>query len=628
MNTIEKIFNLAIKNHQEGKTDIAQELYNQVLKINPNHSQTLNNIAVIFTNSKDYQKAISSYEKAIEINPNFADAHYNLGVIFMKLKDYQKAKDCYEKAIEINPNYAKAYYNQGNTYSELGDYQKALDCYDKAIKINPNYSVTHNNLGNIFQKLGDLQKAKDCFEKAIEINPNYVDAHNNLGVISKELGEDQKAKDCFEKAIEIDSNFAHAHNNLGNVFKDSGNPQKAISCYEKAIEIDSNFAHAHNNLGNVFQKLGNPQKAISCFEKAIEINPNYVDAHNNLGVISKELGEDQKAKSCYEKAIEIDSNFAHAHNNLGNVFKDSGNPQKAISCYEKAIEIDPKHIDAHYNLGIALIMTRQYKNATEHFKLINYKNSKSFLLQCLYKIEDKSIFFKELDYLIKQGESNPLIGSLISRSEIRYKIKKLNPFCGDPLKYILITNLTEEYNFKNIFVEPIKSALKEDMFSTKSQGLLKNGYQTAGNIFAKKNDFFDKIKDIIHLQIKKYQDLFKESNEGLIKNWPKSYDIYAWLVNMKTGGKLAPHIHEFGWLSGSIYINVPPKLEADSGNLVVCINDQVSESENKINPKKTIDVVTGSLCLFPSSLYHYTIPFESKEERIVLAFDAKPNYLK
>ena len=526
MNSIEKIFNLAVKNHQEGKTGIAQELYNQVLKIDPNHSQTLNNIAVIFTNSKDYQKAIS--------------------------------------------------------------------CFEKVIKINPNYSATHNNLGNIFQKLGDLQKAKDCYEKAIKINPDYVDAYYNLGVISKELGEDQKT----------------------------------ISCFEKAIEIDPNFAHAHNNLGNVFKDLGNPQKAISCYEKAIKINPNYVDAHNNLGVISKELEEVQKAKSCYEKAIEIDPNFAHAHNNLGNVFKDSGNPQKAISCYEKAIEIDPKHIDAHYNLGIALIMTQQYKNATEHFKLINYKNSKSFLLQCLYKIEDKSIFFKELDYLIKQGESNPLIGSLISRSEIRYKIKKLNPFCGDPLKYILITNLTEEYNFKNIFVEPIKSALKEDMFSTKTQGLLKNGYQTAGNIFAKKNDFFDKIKDIIHLQIKKYQDLFKESNEGFIKNWPKSYDVYAWLVNMKTGGKLDPHIHEYGWLSGSIYINVPPKLEADSGNLVVCINDQVSESENKINPKKTIDVVTGSLCLFPSSLYHYTIPFESKEERIVLAFDVKPNYLK
>ena len=39
---------------------------------------------------------------------------------------------------------------------------------------------------------------------------------------------------------------------------------------------------------------------------------------------------------------------------------------------------------------------------------------------------------------------------------------------------------------------------------------------------------------------------------------------------------------------------------------------------------KGIDVVTGSLCLFPSSLLHYTIPFESEGNRIVLAFDVIP----
>jgi hypothetical protein len=37
-----------------------------------------------------------------------------------------------------------------------------------------------------------------------------------------------------------------------------------------------------------------------------------------------------------------------------------------------------------------------------------------------------------------------------------------------------------------------------------------------------------------------------------------------------------------------------------------------------------IDVRTGSLVLFPSSLMHYTIPFESDENRIVLAFDVVP----
>ena len=48
--TIKEIFNLAVKNHQEGKTDIALKLYNQILKIDPNHSQSLNNLGVIFQN--------------------------------------------------------------------------------------------------------------------------------------------------------------------------------------------------------------------------------------------------------------------------------------------------------------------------------------------------------------------------------------------------------------------------------------------------------------------------------------------------------------------------------------------------------------------------------------------------
>ena len=93
---------------------------------------------------------------------------------------------------------------------------------------------------------------------------------------------------------------------------------------------------------------------------------------------------------------------------------------------------------------------------------------------------------------------------------------------------------------------------------------------------------------------------------------------------MKSGGNIKPHIHENGWLSGSIYVNVPSSCLDDSGSLVLCIDD---DEENKVDNSKfseTIRVQTGSLCLFPSSLLHYTIPFQSNEERIVLAFDMIP----
>ena len=90
---------------------------------------------------------------------------------------------------------------------------------------------------------------------------------------------------------------------------------------------------------------------------------------------------------------------------------------------------------------------------------------------------------------------------------------------------------------------------------------------------------------------------------------------------MKSDGKLSAHMHQFAWLSGVIYINVPPKNERNSGNLVLSTTPPELEKQNK----KIVDVVNGTLCLFPSSLYHHTIPFKSIEDRIVFAFDVIKN---
>ena len=285
--TLNETFELAVKNHQKNNIKEAQNLYNKILEIDPNHSQTLNNLGIIFQVLGENQKAKECYEKATEIDSNHANAHNNLGVIFKKLGENQKAKNCFEKVIKINPNYADAHYNLGVIFKELGENQKAKECYKKATEIDSNHANAHNNLGNLFNDLEENQKAKECYEKVIKINPNQAGAHNNLGNIFNELRENQKAKNCFEKAIEI-------------------NP---------------NYAIAHNNLGSMFQKLGENQKAKNCFEKAIEINPNYVNAHNNLGVIFQKLGEHQKTKECYQKAIEIDPNNINSLNSLSDFLK-------------------------------------------------------------------------------------------------------------------------------------------------------------------------------------------------------------------------------------------------------------------------------------------------------------------
>ena len=232
---INETFNLAVKNHQEGRTDIAKDLYNQILKIDPNHSQTLNNIAVIFTNSKEFQKAKDLFEKIIELNPNNSDAYNNLGIIFLELKEFQKAKDFFEKTIELNPNKADTYKNLGIIFLELKEFQKA-----KAIEINPNYVNAYNNFGNTLKELGKHQKAINCYEKVIKIDYNNPNYHNNLGIAFSELGEHQKAISSYEKAIEINPNYVNAHRNLTNIYISALDFEKSISTSHRVFKIYQN----------------------------------------------------------------------------------------------------------------------------------------------------------------------------------------------------------------------------------------------------------------------------------------------------------------------------------------------------------------------------------------------------
>jgi hypothetical protein len=396
----------------------------------------------------------------------------------------------------------------------------------------------------------------------------------------------------------------------------------AIKLYNEILKVDANHLYTICNLGSIFLILDEFQKAISYYEKAIEINPNYSEAINNLGTSFEKLGEYQKAISYYEKAILIDPKLAIAYSNLGLIFNQLGDNQNTLNCFKKVIELDPGNLNIRYNLGILFYSKKQFKDAAECFKSTDYKNSKSYLLSCLYHLDEKNNFFKEFDNLINKSAINPLIGSLSLRSEIKYGIKKENLFCKNPLKHVLTTNLNEQCDFKNIFTEGVKNILSDKLIIPREQDLITKGQQTAGNIFDLENDFTNKIKNIILLEIEKYKVYFKDSEEGFLKSWPPKSNLFGWLVSMKNGGNLAPHMHELGWLSGSIYINVPPKLKTDSGNLVLTIDD--NDFKNDENSKKNIDVVTGTICLFPSSLHHYTIPFESNEDRIVLAFDVMP----
>jgi tetratricopeptide (TPR) repeat protein len=615
--------NNLLAHYQNGRYEDAEKSAISITTQYPHHQYGWKVLGLVLKRIGRISEALVANQKAVEIAPKDAESHYNLGNTLRELGRLDKAEASYNKAIALQPDYTDAHNNVGITLEELGRLEEAEASYRKVTLLQPAYSKAHSNLGNALRELGRLNEAEASCRKAIALQPDFAEFYNNLGNTLQDLSKFEEAEASYSKAIALRADYTEAHNNLGLILKNLDRFEEAEASFSKAIALKPDYYEAHNNFGVALLELGRIEAAEATYRKVIALKPEYAEAHSNYGNTLMKLGRIGEAEASYRKAIALKPDYFEAHSNLGNTLKDFGRFEEAEASYRKAIALKSDNEEVHYSLGLLLVSVKKYELATEQFQLSKLEKSKRYLLRCLYHQDEQLSFFDLLDCFINQGEIHPMIGSLACRAALRYGIEKQNLFCKNPLDYVLKVDLNNQYDFGETFVKTARTVLSEKRLRNRRQGLLSQGYQTFGNVFDLEPEFTNDIQKAIRLEIEKYRVNFKDSEEGLITSWPTNYTLYGWFVSMESGGELAAHMHEKGWISGSIYINVPTKSKIDSGNLVVCIEEELLAGVNG-NQSKSIDVVTGNLCLFPASLLHYTIPFESEEERIVLAFDVVP----
>ena len=531
------------------------------------------------------------------------------GVAAYKEGKLEEVERLYRAILQSQPTHPDANHNLGVLAVSVNKADVALPLFKTALEANPKIEQFWVSYIDALVKANQLKDAKQAIKKA---KKKGFDTKKLQALLSQSKS---RADTKMPSQVQLSSLLEHYQNGR------FGDAEKL------AISLTREFPRHQfgwKALGAVLKQTGRIRESLVPSQKAAALSPQDAEAHSNLGVTLKELGRMDEAEASLRQAIALKPDFAEAHNNLGITLKELDRLEEAEARYTQAIALKSDFAEARYNLGVLWFESRQYNLAAEQFELCDTPQSKFYAIQCSYLQDEETIFYEKFNLLVNQGETNAVIGSLGFRSEFKYGIKISNSFCNDPLKYVVKTDLKALYDFEKIFIETARDVLTDNSVSYMAQGHLTNGIQTAGNIFKQGKMPKTKIESIIHAEIEKYRIQFKDSEEGFIKSWPISYEIKGWLVCMQSGGKLAPHMHDSGWITGSVYINVPPKSKTDSGNLVLCLGDQEHVLGVEKSHPSIIDVITGSLCLFPSSLHHYTVPFEEKEERIVLAFDVIP----
>jgi tetratricopeptide (TPR) repeat protein len=313
-------------------------------------------------------QARNLYEKILKKQPDNPDVLHLLGVLFSQCGDYGSAVRYISKALHFKPSDVELHYNLGNALQKKGDLDGAINSFQAALRLNPDLADVHYNLGTAFLGKGQLDEAIDSFQKALRLKSNLFDAYYNLGNAYRDKGQLDEAISSYQKAIQLNPNFAAGYCNMGNVLQQKGLPEEAISAYRHSIRLDPDFVEAHYNMGNVLREKGQLDEAISCYQKAIQIKPDYADAHINLGIALKDKGQVDEAVRCYEKALRISPDNGNAYFNLGLAVEDQGRLDEAISYYRRAVQTAADLVDAHWNLSLALLLTGNFEEGWEEYE--------------------------------------------------------------------------------------------------------------------------------------------------------------------------------------------------------------------------------------------------------------------
>ena len=408
-----------------------------------------------------------------------------------------------------------------------------------------------------------------------------------------------------------------------NLFKEKKYTQtiEELNIFLKSYPNDLN---AKNILALSYKNIGNLNNAIKLFKSLIIEFPKQGFLYANLANLLYNQGKVMLAIEEFKRCIKIDPSVTAAYTGLSNCYNELGQTENAILILEKVLITEPKHDAANYNLGNTYRNQGRYKNAIPHYVNTDIRLSKSHLLECYYLTGDKIKFLETLENLEEKNILNPLAASLSSHSSIIYSQKNYYSFCDKPFDYIFNKNLLESNSLESDFIDEVKSSLKGLNLDFKSQDLLEKGTQSSGNIFMNEDQTIQKLKKIILNEIDSYKSSFQNSSDGYIKSWPENFKLFGWVVNISKGGSLKSHIHKEGWMSGSLYFEIPKKTLPNEGNIAFSLTGARYPTNGIEFEERVVETLKGEIVLFPSSVFHRTIPFSSNEERMTIAFDIMP----
>lgn len=231
---------------------------------------------------KNFDQAIIHYQKAIELDANEPIYYNNLAAVFLEKKQFDKAIESCDKAEEICKSaghydyikLAKILARKASAYTQKGDYQTAIDLYQR--------SLLENNDSKVKDEMKKVEKSKKELELKQYINPEISEQHRLKGNELYGQGKYPDAIKEYDEAIRRNPGDAKLYANRGTALMKLMEYPTALKDIDQCLELDPTYVKAYSKKGVIHHFLKEYHKAIQAFEKGLTFDANNEECKSGL----------------------------------------------------------------------------------------------------------------------------------------------------------------------------------------------------------------------------------------------------------------------------------------------------------------------------------------------------------
>ncbi len=230
----------AIQLAQRGKFREAEQIYQELMTIEPENGFLLSAYGLFYVNINQYDKATEYLRKACKILPTFGTLSA-LGAAEYEIRNYTASAEILEQAITLGKS-PDIYNKLITSLYEIKNYSKAIEYSEKMNKDYPDdYRSVVNQVKALTQS-GQLSAAEKLCVGYLSEHPDVASLWFSLGYL-KELiyADDKQALRCYKAAYDLgsdvaDYNIAISYQKLGEYSKAEKHYKKMITNYPNEIE--------------------------------------------------------------------------------------------------------------------------------------------------------------------------------------------------------------------------------------------------------------------------------------------------------------------------------------------------------------------------------------------------------